>query len=107
MPGGASELSCLRTGQHCMPANKPRRQEEVGCPAGRDAGCGPTSHSVPYLSDVPTVPALPALPHPLPRCSMAVHMDCLHWVNRDSYLPQGSRGLKVAKARVGCLPGGK
>ena len=26
---------------------------------------------------------------------MAVHMDCLHWVNRDSYLPQGSRGLKV------------
>lgn len=31
---------------------------------------------------------------PLP-CRMAVHMDCLHWVNRDSYLPQGSRGLKV------------
>lgn len=28
-------------------------------------------------------------------CRMAVHMDCLHWVNRDSYLPQGSRGLKV------------
>lgn len=25
----------------------------------------------------------------------AVHMDCLHWVNRDSYLPQGQRGLKV------------
>ena len=24
-----------------------------------------------------------------------VHMDCLCWVNRDSYLPQGSRGLKV------------
>ena len=22
-------------------------------------------------------------------------MDCLCWVNRDSYLPQGSRGLKV------------
>lgn len=22
-------------------------------------------------------------------------MDCMHWVNRDSYLPQGSRGLKV------------
>ncbi len=22
-------------------------------------------------------------------------MDCLAWVNRDSYLPQGSRGLKV------------
>lgn len=28
-------------------------------------------------------------------CRYAVHMDCLHWVNRDSYLPQGSRGLKV------------
>lgn len=25
----------------------------------------------------------------------AVHMDCMHWVDRDSYLPQGSRGLKV------------
>lgn len=25
----------------------------------------------------------------------SVHIDCLHWVNRDSYLPQGSRGLKV------------
>lgn len=31
----------------------------------------------------------------------AVHMDCLHWVNRDSYLPQGQRGLKV-----GCGCGG-
>jgi DNA polymerase epsilon subunit 1 len=30
----------------------------------------------------------------------AVHMDCLHWVNRDSYLPQGSRGLKVSKTHV-------
>lgn len=28
----------------------------------------------------------------------AVHMDCLHWVNRDSYLPQGQRGLKVGGA---------
>lgn len=26
----------------------------------------------------------------------AVHMDCLAWVNRDSYLPQGSRGLKAS-----------
>lgn len=34
----------------------------------------------------------PALPH---CCRCCVHMDCLHWVNRDSYLPQGSRGLKV------------
>lgn len=29
------------------------------------------------------------------RSRAGVHMDCLHWVNRDSYLPQGSRGLKV------------
>lgn len=29
------------------------------------------------------------------ECRSAVHMDCMHWVNRDSYLPQGSRGLKV------------
>lgn len=28
----------------------------------------------------------------------AVHMDCLCWVNRDSYLPQGSRGLKVRRS---------
>jgi DNA polymerase family B, exonuclease domain len=28
----------------------------------------------------------------------AVHMDCLCWVNRDSYLPQGSRGLKARPA---------
>ncbi len=27
-------------------------------------------------------------------------MDCLHWVNRDSYLPQGSRGLKVGLLRL-------
>lgn len=33
-------------------------------------------------------------------CRSAVHMDCLAWVNRDSYLPQGSRGLKVLL----CLP---
>lgn len=32
-----------------------------------------------------------------PEClsRAAIHMDCMHWVNRDSYLPQGSRGLKV------------
>ena len=34
-----------------------------------------------------------------------IHMDCLHWVNRDSYLPQGSRGLKaVTKAKLGYDP---
>ena len=34
-----------------------------------------------------------------------MHMDCLHWVNRDSYLPQGSRGLKaVSKAKLGYDP---
>uniref|UniRef100_A0A1D2A3C0 DNA polymerase epsilon catalytic subunit n=1 Tax=Auxenochlorella protothecoides TaxID=3075 RepID=A0A1D2A3C0_AUXPR len=35
----------------------------------------------------------------------AVHMDCMHWVNRDSYLPQGSRGLKmVTKYKLGYDP---
>ena len=35
----------------------------------------------------------------------AVHMDCFHWVNRDSYLPQGSRGLKaVTKYKLGYDP---
>ena len=33
----------------------------------------------------------------------AVHMDCLAWVNRDSYLPQGSRGLKVDPLPITCL----
>lgn len=31
----------------------------------------------------------------------ACHLDAFHWVNRDSYLPQGSRGLKaVTKHKV-------
>jgi DNA polymerase elongation subunit (family B) len=35
----------------------------------------------------------------------AVHMDVFHWVNRDSYLPQGSRGLKaVTRALLGFEP---
>jgi DNA polymerase epsilon subunit 1 len=34
----------------------------------------------------------------------AVHMDCLHWVNRDSYLPQGSRGLKASARAAAGLP---
>lgn len=35
----------------------------------------------------------------------ALHMDCMHWVNRDSYLPQGSRGLKaVTRAKLGYNP---
>ncbi|CAG8517653.1 10346_t:CDS:10 [Paraglomus occultum] len=34
-----------------------------------------------------------------------VHIDCLHWVRRDSYLPVGSHGLKaVAKAKLGYNP---
>ena len=37
------------------------------------------------------------------RCS--AHLDCMAWVNRDSYLPQGSRGLKaVTKAKLGYDP---
>lgn len=34
----------------------------------------------------------------------AVHMDCLCWVNRDSYLPQGSRGLKVCRTDTSLPP---
>jgi DNA polymerase epsilon subunit 1 len=34
-----------------------------------------------------------------------VHLDCFAWVNRDSYLPQGSRGLKaVTVAKLGYDP---
>ncbi|KAG9307161.1 hypothetical protein G9A89_016989 [Geosiphon pyriformis] len=34
-----------------------------------------------------------------------VHMDCFHWVQRDSYLPAGSQGLKaVTKAKLGYDP---
>ncbi|RIB08013.1 hypothetical protein C2G38_2112181 [Gigaspora rosea] len=33
------------------------------------------------------------------------HMDCLHWVKRDSYLPVGSQGLKnVTHAKLGYNP---
>ena len=39
------------------------------------------------------------------KCTYGVHMDCFHWVNRDSYLPQGSRGLKaVTVAKLGYDP---
>ncbi|KAK7210283.1 hypothetical protein V2G26_017461 [Clonostachys chloroleuca] len=39
------------------------------------------------------------------KCNYSVHMDCFHWVNRDSYLPQGSRGLKaVTVAKLGYHP---
>lgn len=34
-------------------------------------------------------------------CRPALHLDCLYWVKRDSYLPMGSQGLKaVAKAKL-------
>lgn len=34
-----------------------------------------------------------------------VHMDCFRWVKRDSYLPQGSQGLKaVTTAKLGYQP---
>ena len=37
------------------------------------------------------------------RC--CVHMDCFRWVKRDSYLPQGSQGLKaVTAAKLGYSP---
>lgn len=35
----------------------------------------------------------------------APHLDCLYWVKRDAYLPQGSHGLKaVTKAKLGYDP---
>ena len=34
-----------------------------------------------------------------------VHMDCFRWVKRDSYLPQGSQGLKaVTTSKLGYNP---
>ena len=39
------------------------------------------------------------------RSHFAVHMDAFYWVKRDSYLPQGSQGLKaVTKAKLGYNP---
>lgn len=35
----------------------------------------------------------------------ACHLDCFHWVRRDSYLPQGSQGLKsVTRSKLGYDP---
>jgi DNA polymerase epsilon subunit 1 len=39
------------------------------------------------------------------ECRFATNLDCFHWVQRDSYLPQGSHGLKaVTKAKLGYDP---
>ncbi|KAI9677772.1 MAG: DNA polymerase epsilon catalytic subunit [Trizodia sp. TS-e1964] len=39
------------------------------------------------------------------QSNYCVHMDCFAWVSRDSYLPQGSRGLKaVTVAKLGYDP---
>lgn len=39
------------------------------------------------------------------QSDFGVHMDCFSWVSRDSYLPQGSRGLKaVTVAKLGYDP---
>ncbi|WVR03512.1 DNA polymerase epsilon catalytic subunit A [Kwoniella sp. DSM 27419] len=39
------------------------------------------------------------------KCGATMHMDCFRWVKRDSYLPQGSQGLKaVTKAKLGYNP---
>ncbi|KAK9939861.1 hypothetical protein M0R45_016543 [Rubus argutus] len=36
------------------------------------------------------------------RAKFACHLDCFAWVKRDSYLPQGSQGLKaVTKGKLG------
>ncbi|EJD53603.1 DUF1744-domain-containing protein [Auricularia subglabra TFB-10046 SS5] len=39
------------------------------------------------------------------KSNTCVHMDCFRWVKRDSYLPQGSQGLKaVTTAKLGYNP---
>jgi DNA polymerase elongation subunit (family B) len=39
------------------------------------------------------------------RGRTAVHLDCFYWVKRDSYLPQGSHGLKaVTREKLGYDP---
>lgn len=39
------------------------------------------------------------------QSNYCAHMDAFAWVNRDSYLPQGSRGLKaVTTAKLGYDP---
>lgn len=39
------------------------------------------------------------------KSNSAAHMDCFRWVKRDSYLPQGSQGLKaVTTAKLGYNP---
>uniref|UniRef100_A0A8C3Y6J6 DNA polymerase epsilon catalytic subunit n=1 Tax=Catharus ustulatus TaxID=91951 RepID=A0A8C3Y6J6_CATUS len=39
------------------------------------------------------------------KASQCIHMDCLRWVKRDSYLPVGSHNLKAAaKAKLGYDP---
>lgn len=39
------------------------------------------------------------------KSSTCAHMDCFRWVKRDSYLPQGSQGLKaVTTAKLGYNP---
>lgn len=39
------------------------------------------------------------------KSKYCIHMDCFRWVKRDSYLPQGSQGLKaVTTAKLGYNP---
>lgn len=39
------------------------------------------------------------------RSHACIHMDCFEWVKRDSYLPQGSQGLKaVTEHKLGYRP---
>ncbi|CCK70723.1 DNA polymerase epsilon catalytic subunit KNAG_0F00540 [Huiozyma naganishii CBS 8797] len=39
------------------------------------------------------------------KSAYCCHMDCFRWVKRDSYLPQGSQGLKaVTQAKLGYNP---
>lgn len=39
------------------------------------------------------------------KSNFGIHMDAFRWVKRDSYLPQGSQGLKaVTTAKLGYNP---
>ena len=62
-------------------------------------------HGMDIETEIGFTPPTPDLGPGEWRSRTAVHMDCLHWVNRDSYLPQGSRGLKaVTKSKLGYDP---
>ena len=51
------------------------------------------------------VPAVAFTPQEEFKSRTCCHMDCFRWVKRDSYLSQGSQGLKaVTAAKLGYNP---